>query len=92
MIPPRNGEGHLHCNSLLAPRHALMKDPVYKLIELTGTSTTSIEDAVAMAIKRAHKSVKNLSWFQVIETRGNIVKGKVHHWQVTLKIGFAVED
>ena len=69
-----------------------MKDPVYKLIELTGTSTTSIEDAVAMAIKRANQSVKNLSWFQVIETRGNIVKGKVHHWQVTLKIGFAVEE
>jgi flavin-binding protein dodecin len=70
----------------------IMNDPVYKLIELTGTSTTSIEDAVANAIKRAHKTVKNLSWFQVVETRGNIIKGKVHHWQVTLKIGFAVKD
>jgi flavin-binding protein dodecin len=69
-----------------------MQDPVYKLIELTGTSTASIEDAVANAIKRAHKTVKNLSWFQVVETRGNIIKGKVHHWQVTLKIGFAVKD
>jgi hypothetical protein len=69
-----------------------MNDPVYKLIELTGTSTTSIEDAVSNAIKRAHKTVKNLSWFQVVETRGNIIKGKVHHWQVTLKIGFAVKD
>lgn len=69
-----------------------MNDPVYKLIELTGTSTTSIEDAVGKAIKRAHKTVKNLTWFQVVETRGNIVKGKVHHWQVTLKIGFAVKD
>lgn len=69
-----------------------MKDPVYKLIELTGTSTTSIEDAVNKAIKRAHKTIKNLCWFQVVETRGNIEKGKVYHWQVTLKIGFAVKE
>ena len=69
-----------------------MKDPVYKIIELTGTSTTTIEDAVEKAIKRAHKTIENLCWFQVIETRGNIEKGKVHHWQVTVKIGFAVKD
>ena len=69
-----------------------MKDPVYKLIELTGTSTTSIEDAVTTAIKRAHKTIKNLCWFQVVETRGNIEKGKIHHWQVTLKVGFEVKD
>jgi hypothetical protein len=68
-----------------------MKDHVYKLIELTGTSTTSIEDAVARAIQRAHKTIKNLCWFQVIETRGNINKGKVEHWQVTIKVGFTVE-
>ncbi len=69
-----------------------MKDHVYKLIELTGTSTTSIEDAVEQAIKRAHKTIKNLCWFQVIETRGNIAKGKAQHWQVTIKVGFSVED
>ena len=69
-----------------------MKDPVYKLVELTGTSTTSIEEAVANAIKRAHKTITNLCWFQVVETRGNITKGKVDHWQVTLKIGFTVKD
>ena len=69
-----------------------MKDHVYKLIELTGTSTTSIEDAVEKAIKRAHKTVKNLGWFQVVETRGNISQGKVEHWQVTLKVGFTVAD
>ena len=69
-----------------------MKDQVYKLIELTGTSSTSIEDAVNKAIRRAHKTVKKLSWFQVTETRGNIDKGRVHHWQVTLKVGFAVEN
>ena len=68
-----------------------MKDPVYKLIEITGTSTTSIEDAVGKAIQRAHKTVKKLSWFQVVETRGNIDKGKVDHWQVTIKVGFSVE-
>jgi flavin-binding protein dodecin len=68
-----------------------MKDQVYKQIELTGTSTTSIEDAVEKAIKHAHKTVRNLSWFQVIETRGSIKKGEIQHWQVTLKVGFAVE-
>ncbi len=68
-----------------------MKDQVYKLIELTGTSTTSTEDAVERAIKRAHKTVKNLCWFQVVETRGSIDKGKVQHWQVTIKVGFSVE-
>ena len=69
-----------------------MKDPVYKLIELTGTSTTSIEKAVDQAIKRANKTIKNLCWFQVVETRGNIDQGKVHRWQVTIKVGFAVKD
>jgi flavin-binding protein dodecin len=68
-----------------------MKDHVYKIIELTGTSTMSIEDAVEKAIKRAHKSLKNLGWFQVVETRGNIVKGHVQHWQVTIKVGFTLE-
>jgi len=69
-----------------------MEDHVYKQIELTGTSTTSIEDAVQKAIKRAHKTVKNLSWFQIVETRGTIDKGKVQHWQVSIKVGFSVED
>jgi len=69
-----------------------VKDPVYKLIELTGTSTESIEDAVDKAIKRAHKTIDNLRWFQVIETRGNIEEGRVHHWQVTIKVGFAVNE
>ena len=68
-----------------------MKNPVYKLIELTGTSTKSIEDAVNFAMKRAHKTIKNLCVFQVIETRGNVSKGQVQHWQVTIKVGFAVE-
>jgi len=70
----------------------IMKDHVYKIVELTGTSTTSIEDAVTKAIKRAHKTLKNLCWFQVMDTRGNIDKGQVQHWQVTIKIGFVVKD
>ena len=69
-----------------------MTGQVYKLIELTGTSTSSIEDAVDKAIKRAHKTIKKLCWFQVVETRGSINKGKVEHWQVTIKVGFTVED
>jgi flavin-binding protein dodecin len=69
-----------------------MKNHIYKHIELTGTSTLTIEDAVANALKRANKTVKRLCWFQVLETRGNIDKGKVHHWQVTLKIGSAIDD
>jgi flavin-binding protein dodecin len=69
-----------------------MKNHVYKLIELTGTSTVSIEDAVGTALKRAHKTIKNLSWFQVVDTRGDIDKGKVHHWQVTIKVGFSVNS
>lgn len=68
-----------------------MKDHVYKLIELTGTSSTSIEDAVVKAIRRAHKTIKNLCWFQMIDTRGSLSKGKIHHWQVTIKVGFTVE-
>jgi hypothetical protein len=68
-----------------------MKNHVYKLIELTGTSTTSIEDAIGRAILRAHKTIKNLSWFQVVEARGNINKGQVDHWQATIKVGFTVE-
>jgi flavin-binding protein dodecin len=69
-----------------------MKDHVYKLIELTGTSTTTMEDAINNALQRASGSVNNLRWFHVIETRGDIEGGKVAHWQVTLKIGFTVED
>lgn len=69
----------------------IMKNPIYKIIDLTGTSTTSIEDAVANAIRRANQTVKHLSWFEVVETRGNITKGKIHQWQVTIKVGFALE-
>jgi flavin-binding protein dodecin len=68
-----------------------MTDHVYKSIELTGSSKTSIEDAVNQAIERASKTVRNMQWFQVLETRGHIVKGKVAHWQVSIKVGFTLE-
>jgi flavin-binding protein dodecin len=69
-----------------------MKDHTYKLIELVGTSTTGIEDAVNNALQRAGQTVKNMHWFQVLETRGEIKDNQVAHWQVTLKIGFTIED
>jgi flavin-binding protein dodecin len=67
-------------------------DHVYKIVELTGTSTASIEDAVNHALRRAGRTVKNLRWFQVVETRGDIEGDQVGHWQVTIKVGFTVED
>jgi flavin-binding protein dodecin len=69
-----------------------MSDHVYKSIELTGSSKTSIEDAVTQAVAKASKTVRNMHWFQVIDTRGHIVDGKVAHWQVSIKVGFTLED
>ena len=67
------------------------KDSVYKMLELTGTSSKSVEDAVNCALAKAGKTVRNMRWFEVIETRGAIEKGKVSQWQVMLKIGFRIE-
>jgi dodecin len=69
-----------------------MDNKVYKLIELTGTSKTSMEEAVQTAIAEAAKTVRNMSWFEVSETRGAIKDGKVDQWQVTLKVGFRIES
>jgi dodecin len=69
-----------------------MADHVYKTIELTGSSTTGSDDAIRTAIARAAKTVRNIDWFQVVETRGHIADGTIAHWQVTLKIGFRTED
>ena len=68
-----------------------MPGAVYKIIELTGTSTNSIEEAVNNAIARAGESVRMMRWFEIIETRGAIVEGRVGEWQVTVKIGFHIE-
>lgn len=67
-------------------------DPVYKLIELTGTSATSLEEAIQNAIAKATRTVRNLRWFQVTEIRGAIKDAGVSSWQVTLKVGFVVDD
>ena len=69
-----------------------MSDRIYKKIELTGTSPKSLEEAVENAVALAAKTVRNMRWFEVAETRGRIDDGKVAEWQVTLKIGFALED
>ena len=68
-----------------------MSNHVYKTLELTGSSPTGIEDAVKSAIAKAHETVRNIQWFNVTETRGHVVDGKVAHWQVTVKIGFTLE-
>ncbi|MEX2493871.1 MAG: dodecin [Nitrospirales bacterium] len=65
---------------------------VYKIITLTGTSTQSMEDAINRAIDKASKTVQNLRWFKVTETRGDIDHNRVAHWQVTLDLGFTLED
>ena len=65
---------------------------VYKMLELTGSSSTTIEDAIQNAIGKAAKTVHNMQWFEVTETRGHIKDGKVAYWQVTLKIGFTLDD
>jgi flavin-binding protein dodecin len=69
-----------------------MNDHIYKKIELTGSSTDSIEEAVRNAITKASETVRNMRWFEVIETRGYIENEKVAYWQVTIKVGFTIED
>ena len=69
-----------------------MSDHVYKHIQLTGTSEKSIEDAVDRALQRAAKTVHKMRWFEVVETRGQIKDGRTAEWQVTIRVGFALED
>ena len=68
-----------------------MDDHVYKVVELVGSSTDSIEDAIQTAIRRASQSLRNLRWFEVIQTRGHVENGEVRHYQVVLKAGFTLE-
>ena len=69
-----------------------MPEHVYKTIELVGSSTKGFDDAVNTAIVRASSTMRNLRWFQVVETRGYIEDGRIAHWQVTLKIGFTLDS
>ncbi|MGV3581791.1 MAG: dodecin [Methylophilus sp.] len=69
-----------------------MSAHTYKLIELVGSSTVGTDDAIRNAIAKAALTVKHMDWFEVIETRGHIVNGQIAHYQVTIKIGFRIED
>ncbi len=69
-----------------------MADHVYRVVELVGSSETGLEDAINSAINKAAKTVRHMRWFEVVETRGHIENNRVAHYQVTLKVGFAVED
>jgi flavin-binding protein dodecin len=69
-----------------------MADHVYKTIELVGSSTKGLEDAVQKAVGKAAETVRNLRWFEVVDTRGHIEQGRVAHWQVSLKLGFTLEN
>jgi flavin-binding protein dodecin len=82
------------CPKLGAPNRKperAMSNHIYKHLELTGSSTVGIEDAVQKAIAKAHQTVRNIQWFQVMDTRGHVTDGQVAHWQVTLKLGFTLD-
>lgn len=68
------------------------KDHVYKILELVGSSEESIEDAIENAVARAAKTVRGMKWFEVVQTRGHIENGAVRHYQVTLRVGFTLEE
>ncbi len=69
-----------------------MEEKTYKLIELVGVSSKSIEDAIQSAVSRANQTLKNLDWFEVTETRGLIQEGKINQFQVKLKVGFRLRS
>lgn len=68
-----------------------MSEHVYKVVELVGSSRVGIEDAVNNAVNQASNTIRNMRWFEVVETRGYIEDGAVAYWQVTIKLGFTVE-
>ncbi|GAB2792504.1 dodecin family protein [Halomonas shantousis] len=68
-----------------------MSDHVYKHIEITGSSTTGVEDAVQRALSKASQSLHDIKWFEVTDTRGHVEDGRVAHWQVTIKLGFTLD-
>ena len=69
-----------------------MSDHIYKIVELVGSSPTSIEDAIQGAIARASSTIDNIRWFEVTDTRGHVEGGKISHYQVTIKVGFTLKD
>lgn len=73
-------------------RSCSMSEHIYKKVELVGSSTVGIDDAVKNAVERAGKTLRNLRWFEVVETRGQISDSSITHWQVTVQVGFALEE
>jgi dodecin len=69
-----------------------MSEHIYKKLELVGSSPKGFEAAVENALTRAQKTIRNMRWFEVTETRGHIENGKIDHWQVTLKVGFTLDE
>ena len=69
-----------------------MSDHSYRVIEVVGTSSSSLDDAIRGAVEKAAKTVRNLDWFEVIGTRGHIEDGRIAHFQVQLKLGFRLDD
>ena len=69
-----------------------MTEHIYKKKELTGSSTVGVQEAIENAVNKASQTIRDMRWFEVIETRGHIADGKVAHWQVTIKIGFALSE
>jgi dodecin len=77
--------------SIMLRKPSRLSDHIYKRIELVGSSPVGIEDAVQNALSKASKSLRNLRWFEVLETRGHVEGGKIDHWQATIKVGFTLE-
>lgn len=69
-----------------------MGEHVYKVVELVGSSTEGVDAAIRNAVARASKTLHNLDWFEVVETRGHVADGQVAHFQVKLKVGFRLDD
>ncbi len=81
-----------HARPRAPPRRHPVRRHVYKSVELTGSSQTGVEDAVQNAVARASKTLHNLRWFEVTEVRGGIEGGAVAHWQVSMKVGFTLDE
>jgi flavin-binding protein dodecin len=92
MFVRRRAAWFLLCARASRKHNAPMPEHVYKKIEVVGSSPDGVEEAVKNALARAAKTVRNMRWFEIAETRGCIEEGKVNQWQVTLKIGFTLEE
>jgi dodecin len=93
--PSRVGERlgpDVECHARAPPPGVNMPDHVYKLVELVGSSNVSTDEAIRNAIETSAKTLRHIDWFEVLETRGHVVDGKVAHFQVTLKVGFRIES